>query len=159
MKEMRDGCGKCGGPHPSLECNDKPIGGPEEEANYAYGGYRGGGYQGNYCVKACIHSPCSNEMTPPSLTFWLRMDVIDEVIEEELDALLNDSEPFLSTTKKINETSLDKEFKEFMVVDIEEIPEQEEEINNKFKELPLEENLRIKTSIQDPPTDLELKPF
>ncbi|GKE00735.1 hypothetical protein Tco_1388718 [Tanacetum coccineum] len=49
MKEMRDGCGKCGGPHPSLECNDKPIGGPEEEANYAYGGYRGGGYRGNYC--------------------------------------------------------------------------------------------------------------
>ncbi|GKD59285.1 hypothetical protein Tco_1296794, partial [Tanacetum coccineum] len=88
-----------------------------------------------------------------------RMDVIDEVIEEELDALLNDSEPFLSTTKKINETSLEKEFEEFMVVDVEEIPEQEEEINNKFEELPLEENLRIKTSIQDPPTDLELKPL
>ncbi|GJV01478.1 60S acidic ribosomal protein P0 [Tanacetum coccineum] len=36
-----------------------------------------------------------------------RMDVIDEVTEEELDALLNDSEPFLSTSEKINETSLD----------------------------------------------------
>ncbi|GJW71538.1 hypothetical protein Tco_0128455 [Tanacetum coccineum] len=63
------------------------------------------------------------------------MDVIDEVMEEELDALLNDSEPFLK------------------------IPEQEEEINDNFKELPLEENLRIKTSIQEPPTDLELKPL
>nr|GEX74867.1 reverse transcriptase domain-containing protein [Tanacetum cinerariifolium] len=48
MKEMTDGCNKCGGPHPSSDCNDKPMGGPkEEEANYASEGYRGG-YQGNY---------------------------------------------------------------------------------------------------------------
>nr|GEV36056.1 reverse transcriptase domain-containing protein [Tanacetum cinerariifolium] len=67
----------------------------------------------------------------------VRMDVIDEVMEEELDALLNDSEPFLSMSEKINETFLDKEFKEFMVVDIEEILEQEEEIDENFKELPL----------------------
>ncbi|GKE03579.1 hypothetical protein Tco_1395597 [Tanacetum coccineum] len=40
MKEMRDGCTKCGGPHPSSECDDKPKGGPEEEAKYAYEGYR-----------------------------------------------------------------------------------------------------------------------
>ncbi|GJS50630.1 reverse transcriptase domain-containing protein [Tanacetum coccineum] len=31
MKEMRDGCNKCGGPHPSSDCDDKPIGGPKEE--------------------------------------------------------------------------------------------------------------------------------
>ncbi|GJV81011.1 hypothetical protein Tco_1516881 [Tanacetum coccineum] len=48
MKEMRDGCNKYGGPHPSSDCDDKPMGGPkEEEANYASGGYRGG-YQGKY---------------------------------------------------------------------------------------------------------------
>ncbi|GJZ85254.1 hypothetical protein Tco_0650593, partial [Tanacetum coccineum] len=36
MKEMRDGFNSCGGPHPSLECDDKPMGGPkDEEANYA----------------------------------------------------------------------------------------------------------------------------
>ncbi|GKD20503.1 reverse transcriptase domain-containing protein [Tanacetum coccineum] len=40
MKEMRDGCNKCGGPHPSSDCDNKPIGGPkEEEANYASEGY------------------------------------------------------------------------------------------------------------------------
>ncbi|GJR98620.1 hypothetical protein Tco_0270794 [Tanacetum coccineum] len=45
MKEMRDGCNKCGGPHPSSNCDDKPMGGPkEEEANYASGGYRGNYY-------------------------------------------------------------------------------------------------------------------
>ncbi|GJW38734.1 hypothetical protein Tco_0064579 [Tanacetum coccineum] len=43
-----------------------------------------------------------------------RMDVIDEVTEEELDALLDVSEPFLNASEKINETSLDKKFKEFM---------------------------------------------
>ncbi|GJZ40132.1 reverse transcriptase domain-containing protein [Tanacetum coccineum] len=47
------------------------------------------------------------------------MDVIDEVTEEELDALLDESELFLNTSEKINEASLDKEFKEFMAVDVE----------------------------------------
>ncbi|GJS42957.1 hypothetical protein Tco_0568000 [Tanacetum coccineum] len=58
------------------------------------------------------------------------MDVIDEITEEELDALLDDSEPFLGKSEKINVSSLDEEFEEFMA-----------------------------TSIQDPPTDLELKPL
>ncbi|GJS42964.1 hypothetical protein Tco_0568007 [Tanacetum coccineum] len=40
IKEMRDGCNSYGGPYPSSECDDKPIGGPkDEEANFAYGGY------------------------------------------------------------------------------------------------------------------------
>ncbi|GKA05400.1 reverse transcriptase domain-containing protein [Tanacetum coccineum] len=68
------------------------------------------------------------------------MDVIDEVTEEELDALLNESEPFLNTSEKINETSLDKEFKEFMAVYVEEIPEKEEEVEDNFEELPLRKN-------------------
>ncbi|GJW94752.1 reverse transcriptase domain-containing protein [Tanacetum coccineum] len=46
-----------------------------------------------------------------------------------------------------------------MAADVEEIPKQEEEVKNNFKELTLEGNLRIKTSIQDPPTDLEMKPL
>ncbi|GKE95696.1 hypothetical protein Tco_1580551 [Tanacetum coccineum] len=31
MKEMRDGCNKCGGPHPSSDCNDKPMGDPRSK--------------------------------------------------------------------------------------------------------------------------------
>ncbi|GJX07394.1 hypothetical protein Tco_0195326 [Tanacetum coccineum] len=88
-----------------------------------------------------------------------RMDVIDEVTKEELDALLDDSEPFLSTSEKINETTLDKEFKEFMAVDVEETPKQEEEVEDNFEELPLKGILRIKTSIEDPLTDLEMNPL
>nr|GEV06493.1 reverse transcriptase domain-containing protein [Tanacetum cinerariifolium] len=48
IKEMRDGCNNCGGPQPSSECDDKPMGGPEEEANYVYGGYRGNYYGRNF---------------------------------------------------------------------------------------------------------------
>ncbi|GJW26254.1 hypothetical protein Tco_0040065 [Tanacetum coccineum] len=41
MKEIRDGCNKYGGPHPSSDCDDRPMGEPkEEEANYASGGYQ-----------------------------------------------------------------------------------------------------------------------
>ncbi|GJW33117.1 reverse transcriptase domain-containing protein [Tanacetum coccineum] len=43
-----------------------------------------------------------------------RMDVIDEITKDELNALLNDSKPFLNTSEKISETPLDKEFDEFM---------------------------------------------
>ncbi|GJR80821.1 reverse transcriptase domain-containing protein [Tanacetum coccineum] len=46
-----------------------------------------------------------------------------------------------------------------MAIKIEEIPEQEEEVEDNFEELPLEENLRIKNSSQDPPTDLVMKPL
>nr|GEV55700.1 reverse transcriptase domain-containing protein [Tanacetum cinerariifolium] len=66
-----------------------------------------------------------------------RMDVIDEVTKEELDALLANSKPFLNTSKTINETSLDKEF---MAVDVKEIPKQEEEVEDNFEELPLKGN-------------------
>ncbi|GKA08836.1 hypothetical protein Tco_0688167 [Tanacetum coccineum] len=66
-----------------------------------------------------------------------RMDVIDDVTEEELDALLDDYKPFSTTLEKISESSLDHEFEEFMAIKIEEIPEQE----------------------RDPPTDLVMKPL
>ncbi|GJS47550.1 hypothetical protein Tco_0597671 [Tanacetum coccineum] len=82
------------------------------------------------------------------------------ITEEELDALLDDSKLFSTTSEKISESSLDHEFKEFMAIKIEEILEQEEEVEDNFEELPLEENLRIKNSIQDPPTglfDIEIK--
>ncbi|GJS59095.1 reverse transcriptase domain-containing protein [Tanacetum coccineum] len=87
------------------------------------------------------------------------IDVIDEVTKEELDALLDDSKPFSTTLEKISESSLDHEFKEFMAIKIEEIPEQEEEVENSFQVLPPKGNQRIKNSIQDPPTDLVMKPL
>ncbi|GJW76220.1 hypothetical protein Tco_0137902 [Tanacetum coccineum] len=83
-----------------------------------------------------------------------RMDVIDDITKDELDALVDDSKPFLNTSKKISETPLDKEFDEFMLENV-----QEDEIKDDFEELPPEDELRIKKSIQDPPTNLEMKPL
>ncbi|GJX16477.1 hypothetical protein Tco_0217309 [Tanacetum coccineum] len=83
-----------------------------------------------------------------------RMDVIDDITEDELDALLDDSKPFLNTSKKISETPLDKDFNEFMSENV-----QEDEIKDDFEELPPEDEIRIKKSIQDPPTDLKMKPL
>nr|GEY55472.1 reverse transcriptase domain-containing protein [Tanacetum cinerariifolium] len=245
MKEMRDGCKKCEGPYPSSEYDEKPMGGPEKEANYIYEGYRGNYYGRNSRNwrdrsddKPYRPPPTQNEQVnalftrsgktydPPEnlndktaiiygdsddeadkakkkknqrpflhtadaiirvkskelnlgirddrVTFLIdkvmqhshskddicfRTNVVDEVTKEELDALINDSEPSLSTSEDINEITLDKEFEEFMNVDVKEIPEQEEEVSDNFEELPLDDQLRIKISIQDPPTDLEMKPL
>ncbi|GKB49811.1 reverse transcriptase domain-containing protein, partial [Tanacetum coccineum] len=76
------------------------------------------------------------------------------IIRDELDALLDDSKPFLNTSKKISETPLDKDFNEFMSENV-----QEDEIKDDFEELPPEDEIRIKKSIQDPPTDLKMKPL
>ncbi|GKC39756.1 hypothetical protein Tco_1052140 [Tanacetum coccineum] len=81
-----------------------------------------------------------------------RMD--DEITEDELDALLDDSKPFLNTSEKISKTPFDKEFDEFMSGNV-----QEDEVKDDFKELPPKDELRIMTSIQDPPIDLEMKPL
>ncbi|GKB24564.1 reverse transcriptase domain-containing protein [Tanacetum coccineum] len=88
-----------------------------------------------------------------------RVDIIDEVTKEELDALHDDSKPFSTTSEKISKSSFDHEFEEFMAIKVTEIPEQEEEVEDNCKELPLKENLRIKNSIQDPLTDLMMKPL
>ncbi|GJT79083.1 hypothetical protein Tco_1045808 [Tanacetum coccineum] len=82
------------------------------------------------------------------------MDVIDDITKDELIALLDDSKPFLNTSEKISETQLDKEFDEFMSKNV-----QEDEIKEDYEELPPKDELRIRTSIQDPPTNLEMKPL
>nr|GEX26894.1 reverse transcriptase domain-containing protein [Tanacetum cinerariifolium] len=127
MKEMRDRCNKCGRPHPSLDYDDKPMGGPkEEEEIYASREYRGG-YRGNYYGRNSSN--------------W-RDHVIDEITKDELDALLDDSKPFLNTPEKISVTPLYKEFDEFMSGNA-----QEDKVKDDFKELPPKDELRIRTSI------------
>ncbi|GJU77900.1 hypothetical protein Tco_1274970 [Tanacetum coccineum] len=255
MKEMRDGCNIYRGPHPSSECDDKPIGGPKEEkSNHAYGGYPGNYYgmnsknwhdrqprddnrnsqprednpsipltpkkkfdesdfektmrefmhvnvvftwsgktydppinlnanttiiyidnedEADEAEKEVEPSSFKQTKTDPSLLKAIDVPLVDVlagmpiyekflkdlVSNKKFNALLDDFKPFLSTSEKINETSLDKEFEEFMAVEVEEIPKQEEEVKDNFEDLPLEENLRIKISIQDPPTDLKMKPL
>nr|GFC59158.1 reverse transcriptase domain-containing protein [Tanacetum cinerariifolium] len=54
-----------------------------------------------------------------------RMDVVDEITEDELDALLDNSKPFLNTSEKISELQFDKEFDEFMSENVQEIESSE----------------------------------
>ncbi|GJV12974.1 hypothetical protein Tco_1354515 [Tanacetum coccineum] len=93
-----------------------------------------------YIDKAMQHSHMNDDTC-------FRMDVIDEITEDELDALLDDSKPFLNTSGKISETPLNKEFDEFMSENV-----QEDEVKDDFEELPPKDELRIRTSIQDLPT-------
>ncbi|GKB71383.1 hypothetical protein Tco_0932795 [Tanacetum coccineum] len=69
MKEMRDGCNKCGGPHPSSDCDDKAMGGvKEKEANYASRGYRGNHYgrnSSNLCDRHENRNSTPGEENPP----------------------------------------------------------------------------------------------
>ncbi|GJY80853.1 reverse transcriptase domain-containing protein [Tanacetum coccineum] len=82
MKEMRDGCNKCGGPHPSSDYDDKPIGGPkEEEENYASGGYREG-YRGNYYGQNSGNWHDLNPNTKPTVFLDDSEDEADEVKKE-----------------------------------------------------------------------------
>ncbi|GJX20132.1 hypothetical protein Tco_0222809 [Tanacetum coccineum] len=100
MKEMRDGCNSCGGPHPSSECDDKPMGGPkDEEENYAYGGYRGGGYRGNYYGRSSGN--------------WQDREPRDE----NRNSQPREDAPFVPPTpeKKFDESDFEKTMREFMV--------------------------------------------
>ncbi|GKB19472.1 reverse transcriptase domain-containing protein, partial [Tanacetum coccineum] len=67
------------------------------------------------------------------VTTCFRIDIIDEVTEEDLDALLDDSEPFSNTSEKINESSLDKEYENSWL------------------------SMSKKILNKNPPTDLEMK--
>ncbi|GJS12672.1 hypothetical protein Tco_0407144 [Tanacetum coccineum] len=93
MKEMQDGCNSYGGPHPFLKCDDKPMGGPKDKE-----------------AKLCLGGLLEEEDIKETTT----VGVLGIVTEEELDALLNDSKPFSTTSEKISESSLDHKFEEFM---------------------------------------------
>nr|GEY36235.1 reverse transcriptase domain-containing protein [Tanacetum cinerariifolium] len=129
IKDMQDGCNSCRGSHPSSECDVKNMGGPKhEEANYGYRGYRGGGYQGNYYGRPFLYTAdaiirvkykeLNLRVGDDIITFLidkairhshsnddtcLCIDDIDEVTEKELDALLDDSKPYSTTSKKFND--------------------------------------------------------
>ncbi|GKE53217.1 hypothetical protein Tco_1488373 [Tanacetum coccineum] len=82
------------------------------------------------------------------------IDVIDEILEEDFDALLDEGSKILHS---IEGTLLDEEifseFDEFMAMtadDTEEPP---------FEKITINTDYKIKTSLEESPTDLELKPL
>ncbi|GJY88089.1 reverse transcriptase domain-containing protein [Tanacetum coccineum] len=83
----------------------------------------------------------------------LIIDVIDEILEEDFDALLNERSKILHSIKgTILEEKLFVEFDEFM-----EMTADEEE--PKFKKITFNTDYKFKTSLEEPPSNLELKPL
>ncbi|GJS04342.1 reverse transcriptase domain-containing protein [Tanacetum coccineum] len=89
------------------------------------------------------------------------IDVIDEILEEDFDALLNECSKILHSIKgTLLEKEIFAEFDEFMAMtanenfdfesDTEELP---------FEKITINTDYKIKTSLEEPPTDLELKPL
>ncbi|GJT83973.1 hypothetical protein Tco_1058315 [Tanacetum coccineum] len=89
------------------------------------------------------------------------IDVIDEILEEHFDALLDEGSKILYSIEGTPlEDKIFAEFDEFIAMNIEEITEpknNEEEIP--FEKITFNTNYKIKNSLNELPTDLELKPL
>ncbi|GKE25848.1 hypothetical protein Tco_1441232 [Tanacetum coccineum] len=104
-----------------------------------------------------IDSPMKHSYSNNDTCFSI--DVIDEILEKDFDALFYEGSKILySIEGTIIEEKLFAEFDEFMAMKIEEDTESE------IEEIPLKNNTfntdyKIKTSLKEPPLDLELKPL
>ncbi|GJS22643.1 reverse transcriptase domain-containing protein [Tanacetum coccineum] len=89
------------------------------------------------------------------------IDVIDEILEEDFDALLGEGSNILYSFEGTPlEEKLFTEFDEFMAMTIKE--NSNFDFDNEeppFEEITFDTDYKIKTSLEEPPTDLELKPL
>nr|GEW81140.1 reverse transcriptase domain-containing protein [Tanacetum cinerariifolium] len=83
---------------------------------------------------------------------------IDEILEEDFDALLDEGSKILHS---IEGTLLKEEiFSEFIVITADENSKSESDTEEPpFEKITINTNYKIKTSLEEPPTDLELKPL
>ncbi|GJR05972.1 hypothetical protein Tco_0528956 [Tanacetum coccineum] len=89
------------------------------------------------------------------------IDVIDEILEEDFDALLDEGSKILySIEGTIHEEKLFAEFNEFIAMTADENSKSESDTEEPpFEKITFNTNQKIKTSLEEPPTDLELKPL
>ncbi|GJT82673.1 reverse transcriptase domain-containing protein [Tanacetum coccineum] len=89
------------------------------------------------------------------------IDVIDEVLEEYFDALLNEGSKILHSIEgTLLEEEIFAEFDEFMAMTADENSDSESDTEDPpFKKITINTDYKIKTSLEKPPTDLELKPL
>ncbi|GJV56430.1 reverse transcriptase domain-containing protein [Tanacetum coccineum] len=89
------------------------------------------------------------------------IDVIDEILEEDFDALLDEGSEILHSNEgTILEEKLFAEFDKFMAMTADENSESESDTEEPpFKKITFNTDYKIKTSLEEPPTDLELKPL
>nr|GFA81921.1 reverse transcriptase domain-containing protein [Tanacetum cinerariifolium] len=89
------------------------------------------------------------------------IDVIDEILKEDFDALLNEGSKILYSIKgTLLEEEIFAEFDEFMAMTVDENSNSESDTEElPFEKITINTNYKIKTSLEEPPTDLELKPL
>ncbi|GKD78303.1 hypothetical protein Tco_1340924 [Tanacetum coccineum] len=89
------------------------------------------------------------------------IDVIDEILEEDFDALLDVGSKILYSIKGTPlEDELFTEFDELIAMNIKEKSEPEsDEKEPTLKKITFETDYKIKTTLEEPPLDLELKPL
>ncbi|GKA71031.1 reverse transcriptase domain-containing protein [Tanacetum coccineum] len=88
------------------------------------------------------------------------IDVIDEILEEDFDALLDEGRKILHSIKgPLLEEDIFSEFDEFMAMTADENSESKSDTEEPPFEKIINIDYKIKTSLEEPPTDLELKPL
>nr|GEW25846.1 reverse transcriptase domain-containing protein [Tanacetum cinerariifolium] len=103
---------------------------------------------------AMIHS-YSNDDTCFSI------DVIDEILEEDFDALLDEGSKILHSIEgTFLEEEIFAEFEEFMAMTVDKNSNSESDTEEPpFKKITINTDYKIKTSLEEPPTNLKLKPL
>ncbi|GJV50669.1 reverse transcriptase domain-containing protein [Tanacetum coccineum] len=89
------------------------------------------------------------------------IDVIDEILEEDFDALLDEGSKILHSIEgTLLEEEIFSEFNEFIAMAEDENSESESDTEEPpFEKITINTDYKIKTSLEEPPTDLELKPL
>ncbi|GKB51840.1 hypothetical protein Tco_0902593, partial [Tanacetum coccineum] len=89
------------------------------------------------------------------------IDVIDEISEEYFDALLDEGSKILySIEGTLLEEEIFSKFDKFIAMTADENYDSESDIKEApFKKITINTDYKIKTSLEEPPTDLELKPL
>ncbi|GJX98084.1 reverse transcriptase domain-containing protein [Tanacetum coccineum] len=89
------------------------------------------------------------------------IDVIDEILEEDFDALLDEGSKILySIEGTLLEEEIFAEFDEFMAMTADENSDSDSDTEDPpFEKITINTDYKIKTSLEEPPKDLELKPL
>ncbi|GKC13685.1 hypothetical protein Tco_1010467, partial [Tanacetum coccineum] len=89
------------------------------------------------------------------------IDVIDEILEEDFDALLDeDSKILYSIEGTLLKEEIFAEFDKFIAMTADENSYSDSNTKDPpFKKITINTDYKIKTSLEEPPKDLELKPL
>nr|GFC19998.1 reverse transcriptase domain-containing protein [Tanacetum cinerariifolium] len=106
-------------------------------------------------IGSTMKHPISNDDT------CFIIDVIDEILEEDFDALFNEGCKILHAIERtLLEEEIFAEFDEFMAMTTDENSGFESDTEDPpFEKITMNTDYKIKTSLEEPPTDLELKPL